>query len=300
MKTPEVKAPKFVSDLYYDLRDRRLLPLVALLLVAILATPFLLSQGSEPEVPPAASAAIQALKEEGGPREASLVVVESRPGLRDYRRRLRNRTPLDPFRKVGRPSLKGAKLGNGEGGGGGSSTSESTTSTSTTLKETTTKTGDSTKTTTSETTTTTTGDGKDTGGAKAGGGSGGSDKGGSGKGGNAQPQSYTIDIQISKPGASEARAKPQTRNDVQPQTPLPGKKKPVLTYLGRGLTPGRALFSISRDVTAIFGEAKCVSGTELCEVVELEPDFPVTFVYGDLGTRYKIKLLKLQGQNFSK
>ncbi len=38
-----IKPPKFVADLYADLRDRRLLPLVALLLVAIVAAPFLLS-----------------------------------------------------------------------------------------------------------------------------------------------------------------------------------------------------------------------------------------------------------------
>ena len=38
-----------VTDLYYDLRERRLLPLVALVLVAIVAVPFLLSSGSEPE-----------------------------------------------------------------------------------------------------------------------------------------------------------------------------------------------------------------------------------------------------------
>ena len=38
--------PPFLVDLYYDLRDRRLLPLLALVLVAIVAVPFLLGGGS--------------------------------------------------------------------------------------------------------------------------------------------------------------------------------------------------------------------------------------------------------------
>ncbi len=44
LKMPEPKAPAFLADLYYDLRDRRLLPLLALVVVAIAATPFLLGQ----------------------------------------------------------------------------------------------------------------------------------------------------------------------------------------------------------------------------------------------------------------
>ena len=51
---PELKVPDFLRDLYYDLRDRRLLPLVALVIVAIVAVPFLLGGGSKEE--PVASA----------------------------------------------------------------------------------------------------------------------------------------------------------------------------------------------------------------------------------------------------
>ena len=43
-KMPTVKVPDFLADLYTDLRERRLLPLIALLAVAIVATPLLLSQ----------------------------------------------------------------------------------------------------------------------------------------------------------------------------------------------------------------------------------------------------------------
>ena len=52
LKMPELKVPDFALDLYYDLKERHLLPLVAILLVAVVALPILLSSGSseaEPE-----------------------------------------------------------------------------------------------------------------------------------------------------------------------------------------------------------------------------------------------------------
>jgi hypothetical protein len=275
---PDLKAPAVLADLYYDLRDRRLLPLIALVLVAIVATPFLLGQGSAEEeaipVPPE----IQALKEANGHRTAQLTVVEANPGLRDYRKRLGHRTPLDPFRSFGNPSLKGARLGKGgggEGAGGGSSGSApdfTSTSTTTTKHKTTT----TTKTTTTKTTN----------------GSGGKGKEGAGKGG-AQPPTYTIDVRISIATTTGVSVQPIERQGVQPLTPLPGEETPVVTYLGGSSDGSKALFSVSKEVTGVFGEAKCVSGNETCEVVELEPDFPVTFVYGPNQDRYRIELLKI-------
>lgn len=282
LKMPELKAPTIVADLYYDLRDRRLLPLVALVLVAIVATPFLLSQGSEATDLPGVPAAIQALKESGGRRTATLTVVEAKPGLRDYRKRLHRRTPLDPFRSFGKPNLKGAQLGKGSGGEGGSGSSAPVTSTSTTVKET----KNSTK-TTSTTTTTTHGSGegagKDTG-----------KDGGSKTGTGPQASTYTIDVQISTASDSGAPVEPVERRGVQPLTPLPGEKTPVVTYLGASSDANKALFAVSKGVTGVYGEATCVSGTDTCEVVELEPNFPVTFVYGADQDRYRIKLLKIE------
>ena len=39
-----LQAPDFLSDLYYDLRERRLLPVILLVVVAIVAVPFLLGE----------------------------------------------------------------------------------------------------------------------------------------------------------------------------------------------------------------------------------------------------------------
>ncbi len=281
LKMPELKAPAIFADLYYDLRDRRLLPLVGLVLVAIVATPFLLSQGDEEEEVIAVPPAIQALKESGGQRTSSLTVVEAKPGLRDYRRRLDHRTPLDPFRSFGKPNLKGAQLGNGsEGAGeGASGSSAPVTSTSTTTKKTT-----KTKQETTTTTHTTKPNGQDKG---AEGKQGGSTEGGA-------QTTYTIDVQITSASESGVSTQPLERSNVRPLTALPDESTPVVTYLGPGSGGKKALFSVSKEVTGVYGEATCVSGEQTCELVELEPDFPVTFVYGPNRARYRIKLLKIE------
>lgn len=275
LKMPDLKAPAVLADLYYDLRDRRLLPLIALVLVAIVATPFLLGQGSEEEEPIPVPAVIQALKEGGAQRTSTLTVVEANPGLRDYRKRLRDRTPLDPFRTFGNPSLKGARLGGeSEGEGGGSSGS----STPTTSTSTTTKTQQTTKT---KTTTT-------TGGAK------GSQPGGK-EGSHVVVYAFAIDARIVKT-VDGKQQEPIVRERVLPETPLPGEKTPVVTYMGparEGKKPtGKALLLVGDGVQSVAGDAKCLSGDETCQLLEVEPGFPEAFTYGEGEDKYTITVLK--------
>jgi hypothetical protein len=284
LKMPDLKAPAVLADLYHDLRDRRLLPVIGLVLVAIVATPFLLGQGGEEgeeaiEVP----AAIQALKESGGHRTATLTVVEANPGLRDYRKRLRRRTPLDPFRTFGKPSLKGAQLG-GEGGGEGASTSSTpVTSTSTTVK----------KTETTETTNTTTTDG-DSGGASPG------STPASGNGGKPPHTilfAYGVDVSIvhvtRDADGHKQTSEPDIRKKVLPTVSLPSKDTAVVTYMGISPQTRKPLFLVSDQVTGVFGEGKCVTGTEICQLIELEPGFPQTFEYGG-GDLYKINVTDIK------
>jgi len=269
---PDLKVPTLLADLYYDLRDRRLLPLIALVLVAIVATPFLLSQGSEAEEAIPVPAAIQALKEGGAHRTSSLTVVEANPGLRDYRKRLRGRKPLDPFRTFGKPSLKGAQLGGeSEGeGGGGSGSSAPTTSTSTTVKK-----------TTKESSTTTETNNPSTGGK------------------NEPPVvffAFAIDVRIAKTVNGEHQ-EPIVMKRVLPQTPLPDEATPVVTYMGparKGSKPiGKALLVVSNEVRSVEGDAKCVSGDEICQQLEVEPGFPVVLTFGENEVRYTITVLKI-------
>ena len=101
IKLPEAKVPGFLADLFGDLRDRHLLPLVGLLLVAIVAVPFALGSSGESSSDGteggAAAGAIAAGSSGGGPRGTTF--ANSISGLRDYRRRLRHLSARDPFKQ---------------------------------------------------------------------------------------------------------------------------------------------------------------------------------------------------------
>jgi hypothetical protein len=122
MGGPELHAPKFLTDLYADLRDRRLLPLVVLLVAAMIAAPILLpgvGSHEEEEAAPVVSVS-------GGESEASdatLTVVPAESGLRDYKKRLAHRAPLNPFRHAPGESASSHKEGEGSKPEGGSSPS---------------------------------------------------------------------------------------------------------------------------------------------------------------------------------
>lgn len=286
LKMPELKVPPFATDLYHDLRDRRLLPLIALVLVAIVAVPFLLGGDSEEALPsPQGMGVIEELKAEAAD-PASLTVVEAKPGLRDYRKRLRGRSPTDPFQqRYTGPVLKGADLPESKGKGGSGFGSESTT---TSVTETTTETE----------TETTTGGGAAPGKPAPSPGEG-KDKGGDG--GGEQPgatvYSFAIDVKIIKTtgeGDAKKTSEPMLRHRVLPTTSLPGAKTQVVTYMGLSPKTEKPTFLVSTEVTAMFGEGKCAAGTDICQLVELEPGFPQTFVYGEAGTRYKIKVLDVE------
>lgn len=279
----QVRVPKFASDLYYDLYDRRLLPLVALILVAIVAMPFLLGGGSKTEQVGAPPAEIG-----GGAQASSLTVVEAQPGLRDYRQRLSGRTPTDPFKQrftgaaggTGLPN-KDSGMTSADGSGGPAEPSSGAPSESSpppsssapiepapTPKE-----------------SAPSGGGKDT------------DSDEIPKGVNLY--TYVLDVQITriqkKLDGRVEKVGPKLHKDVKAPAPLPGGKAPVLTYLGMGSKkPRLPMFLISPDVTAIYGEAECISGTDSCQLIALEKGFPVTFVYGENDVRYKINLVGVE------
>jgi hypothetical protein len=268
-KGGETNFPPFLSDLYYDLRDRRLLPLVALILVAIVATPFLLKDDSE-VVEPAPAPVVGGT----GAQEASaktLTVVKSAPGLRDYKKRLSRREPKNPFKQhFTGPVLKGSEL------------NETTTTTTTTE-------GGSGGTTEATVTTRP---------VTPGGSPGGEDVDGDGTPDGIRLLTYVLDLQIiriqTKPSGKLEKIGPKLHKDVKAPTPLPGEKAPVVTYLGLGAKePRLPMFLVSSEVTAIYGEGTCVAGTGSCQLISLQPGFPVTFVYGENDVRYKINLLDI-------
>jgi hypothetical protein len=279
LKTPDLKAPAFVADVYYDLRDRRLLPVIALIVVAIGAVPFLLGDEASEEgaLPAVATESVAAPAEGGEAGASSLTVVQAQPGLRDYRKRLRRRSPTDPFvQRFSGPVLKGAKLNSSSETG-----SSSSSSTSTTGSEAGTKTS----------VTTTVEEPASQGGAPA--------KGGS-EGGKPGLTLFTfaIDVQISRTETTtsgrQKKSAPKTRHGVLPATPLPGEKAPVVTYMGMNVKTKRAMLMVSPHVSSIFGDTRCVAGTDSCQLLEAEPGFPITFVYGPNEVRYKITVIKIE------
>lgn len=285
LKMPDLKVPAFVTDLYYDLRDRRLLPLVAFVLVAIVAVPFLLSGGSDEAPPPR----VEPPAEGSGVNASQLTVVKATPGLRDYRERLKGRSPKDPFKgPEAKSDLSDAQLGSeGDNGFESSEVTSSSTSTTTTSDATTTETTKTTKedgVVTTETETKTEPD----------------EPGGQGEqapDGDITLFAFAIDVRIKKattaPDGSTESGDPETRSRVLSPAPLPGEKTQVVTYAGISPKTKNALFLVSDEVTSVFGEAKCLSGDKTCQLLEVEKGMPLTFVYGPGSARYKITVLKI-------
>jgi hypothetical protein len=265
----EIRVPAVLSDLFYDLRERRLLPLVALVLVAVAAVPFLLSDSSS-EPGGDANANGSAAESEAGAKTSQLTVVRADHGLRVPHKRLGHLSPTDPFRQQY------------TGPAGGEAVNQTSTSTSTTSTSTSTSTSVPTET-----------------GQSGGGGSGGASP--SQPSGSDVPDhavtvfTFAADVTIVKTTTAEnglkAQGEPERRERVLPGTTLPGKQTQVVTYFGISPKTKKPLFLIGEGVTSIFGEADCLAGAGNCQLLELEPKFPVTLVYGPNDVRYKITVL---------
>jgi hypothetical protein len=283
LKMPELKVPDFLADLYYDLRDRRLLPLVALAVVAIAAVPFLLGGEVErPTLPPPGAAALGSPGEE---KTSKLTVVEATPGLRDYRKRLRGRVATDPFVQQYTEPVGGSSSGEGSSASGSSSSiseeSVTTESSSTAVEV-------------------------ETGGGSSGGSHGGSSSNGSGGSppGSGQTEGvrlfeFVLDVQISHAEATadgnQKMGDPEVRHHVRSLTQLPGKKAPVVTSMSINLHTGKVVWLVSNDVQSLNGEFDCVARTPsgTCELLEIEPGFPLELVYGPNKVLYRIKVTNI-------
>jgi hypothetical protein len=270
LKMPELKAPTFLADLYCDLRDRRLLPLVALALVAIAAVPFLLGGEVEQPVLPAAGAGAAALEASAG-KTSKLTVVEATPGLRDYRKRLRDRSPTDPFEQQYTESAGGSTEGASSSSGSGEE-SVTTESLPATVEV-------------------------ETGGSSGGGSSNGSGgSGGSGPSQGTQLIEFVFDVQISHTETTtdgkQRMSEPEVRRRVPALAQLPGKKVPVVTVAGLNLHNGQVWFLVSNEVRSLDGDFSCVTRTPagICELLEIEPGFPLELTYGPDKALFRLKV----------
>jgi hypothetical protein len=256
IKLPELRMPQALVDLYYDLKDRHLLPVVALLLVGIVAVPLLLggsSDGEEAPTTPSASAS-------AAPRPtSSLVVTKEAPDVRDYRRRLNHLTAKDPFVQQYVESAGSEDTGATEG----SSSGEEVTITG---EETTVE------------------------------GSGGTTVTNEPSQSEIVFFTYALDVRIVPVSVdgNPSRAEPYVRHDLPPLTMLPSRSVPALTYMGPSKDGKKALMLVSSDVTSLFGDSACVVGSQTCQLLALEPGLPETVVFGPNAKTYRIELQKLK------
>ena len=269
MKMPELKVPDFLLDLYYDLRERHLLPLVAILLVAIVAVPIALSGGSSGSE--AAESAKPRWPLPAPPSPSSkLIVAKAAPGLRDYRGRLAG-APKDPFKQqYATPEGEGNAVGSSAATEGSSSG------------------GAEGPQGTGESTTTETLDPTERRRAKA--------------TANRRRRAAEVlllrDRRPRRPGLlrrrRDSKAEPSVRHNLPELTMLPSRKKPALTFIGVSKDEKKALMLVSDQVTALFGDGICVVGSETCQLLALEPGVPETVVYGAQEHIFRIELLKLR------
>jgi hypothetical protein len=261
---PNLRVPPFLDDLFRDLRDRRLLPLAAVLVVAILAVPFAFSKSES--TPDLSGSGGQA----GAGAEASTFsVTAGDPGLRDYKRRLRGDSPKDPFsQQYATSDVAGSTTGSGDagsstsGGSGakGSGSSESSTSG-------------------------TTGTGTEGGQPDSSGG--GSEPPQPDQGGDESGPTYVLHLRLGPPDDTKPR-------ELSAPAPLPGLDNPILVFRGLSSDGHKAVFRVSEDVSAIYGDAKCLKGTDRCQLVEIEPGLPVNFVYGAKDNVLRLTVTRIE------
>lgn len=259
-KLQHVKVPGFLQDVYYDLKDRHLLPVAVILLVAIFAVPIAISSNSGSTEEGADAGGASASTSDAGAATGALV-AEAAPGLRAYERRLDHESATDPFEGHGGGGEQPeAESVTSEGASGGSPSGESSGS------------GESTEFSFPET------------------------EPASEDGGNPPKSKLTyfstaIDVRITSGSGEEKTTK--VRKNLPELTMLPSRETPAIVFMGATKDSKKAVMTVSSDVKAIFGDAKCVLGSETCQLLAMEAGLPETFVYGGAEKTYKIEILKV-------
>jgi hypothetical protein len=237
---------------------------VVLLLIGIVAVPLLLGGSSEEAEPatPATSAT-------PATPTSSLVVSQEEPALRAYKHRLSHLTAKDPFAQRLAEEESGEGEGEAEASAPEGESGESESETETAPSE---------------------GEGSapaESGGATA----------------PAQPPktrifyfTYALDVRVVPVSVNgkPSKGEPYVLKDLPPLTMLPSHETPALTYLGPSKDGKKALMLVSDKVTSIFGDSLCVTGSEACQLLALEPGIPETVVYGANERTYRIELLKIK------
>lgn len=257
------KAPAWAADLYYDMRDRRLLLPIALVVVAIAAMPFLLGD-SEVEIPQPVADEGSAAETGTGVDASTLTVVEAKPGLRDYKKRLKRRSPTDPFVQKytsvpGSAKVESTVAESPSGGGGGGGEEE----VSVTVTE------------------------RGSGGSTGGGG-----KGGGGSGTQPRPGSdgqryfaYRPNLRFGVAGSDELNE----YRHLKLGKPLP-KRNPVIVFFGVSEDGKRVAFDVSPEVQLVKTGGRCIGGPRSCGTLLLKKGQAATLDTGKPNRSFRLKI----------
>jgi hypothetical protein len=261
-----VRAPQLLTDLYRDLRDRRLLVPALALAAALIAVPMALSSSAPPSpTAPAAPAASGPGKETA----AEPAVLTRQLGFTAYRKRLARLNSKNPFRrqftlpevtsKVAQSSLTEPS---GVTTSGGGSTSASSTAeptfTPSTSPETNTPTSHS------------------------------SEPSGDPRKPTTELILRRIDVKIGPEGDLVKKT------GVKQLEMLPSSTAPVVIFLGASESGGRAFFLVSSDVIAVSGDGACLATTPTCQLLSLRVGKAASFDYAPDTLTYRLKVLAIR------
>jgi hypothetical protein len=256
--------PRFLENLYRDMRDRRLLFPALALLVALIAVPVLL-KSSAPSSPAPVAPAVAADSSNQTAAEPAVVTAEA--GITDYRKRLEWMQRKNPFRS-------GVPVKSTGGQQGGSSTGATSTDTglgTSTATSTSTSASSGSGSTSSTATNTSTGSG--------------------GSQSNPKPGWYSFRVSVAIGPAGDLTE----RNNVQRLQFLPGDNRPIVAFIGVSEDATRAIFMVSDQVSSVRGDGKCMPRRGNCQFLEMKPGDKASFRYEPEGNRtYNLKLHEIR------
>jgi hypothetical protein len=265
-----------LKEIVRDLREQKLLPVVAILVVLIIAVPMVLKAGGEEPAPPTELAV--GLKPM---LETQPVVLASAPELRDFRTRLDSFEKKNPFHQ---PEPVVAETDT-------TATDSTATDAAPTLGGTTTDTSstDATATdfppapATDVPTTDPVGGDTPTGGDT--GSDNGSDNGNPDPGPpQAEVISYDIDVEIGKAGDEK------TMSGVEIGTLLPSTDHPLVQFVSTDLQGTSASFVVSTNVSSADGDGNCAPSRNDCQFLKLSVGDGERLFYTPNGETYRLKL----------
>ena len=259
-----VQPPQILTDLYRDLRDRRLLLPAVALVVALIAVPMALSSsggptGTAPSTAPEAS-------EPGAETAAEAAVLTRQLGVTAYRKRLDRFNSKNPFHqqftlpevtsKVDQSSVTEPLATTDATTSGGGSSSTSSTAEPTSASSTSPGTPPS------------------------------SEPSG-GSGGSTEPTLFVFqaDLAIGPPGDLSRR------KSVELGKFLPSEAKAMIAFSGATQDMKHALFLVTDDVSSVTGDGSCVPGPDNCRLLRLKVGDEAKLAYAPEADRtYKLKL----------